>query len=255
VAIGWCVAVLGAVSCWLFTAGGRPAASRRLKGLNQPSAVVPLPPSDPSPSSAATVTVAVVVGVVVALRSSPLAGCALGAALAFARLRWSGRRAPWRPGRAVASTRAPARRWAAVQLPAALDLLAACLAAGAPPERALASVGDAFGGELGQAFVAVARLATLGAPVETAWAQCLADTRLSPVARAVIRAHYSGAALGDVLTRLADDRRRALRSAAEAAAQRAGVRAVLPLGLCFLPAFILVGVVPVVAGFAGTFWR
>jgi hypothetical protein len=29
------------------------------------------------------------------------------------------------------------------------------------------------------------------------------------------------------------------------------VRTVLPLGLCFLPAFILLGIVPVVAGLAG----
>ena len=34
----------------------------------------------------------------------------------------------------------------------------------------------------------------------------------------------------------------------EAAARRASVAAVLPLGLCFLPAFVLAGVVPLVAG-------
>ena len=33
--------------------------------------------------------------------------------------------------------------------------------------------------------------------------------------------------------------------ASEAAARRAGVLIVLPLGLCFLPAFILAGLVPV----------
>ena len=34
----------------------------------------------------------------------------------------------------------------------------------------------------------------------------------------------------------------------DAAAQRAGVLVVLPLGLCFLPAFVLVGVVPILLG-------
>ena len=99
-----------------------------------------------------------------------------------------------------------------------------------------------------------ARLAMLGAPVETAWSNCLADPRWAPIARAVIRAHHSGAALTDVLVHLADDRRRALRTDAQAAAERAGIAIVLPLGACFLPAFVLVGVVPVVAGFAHALW-
>lgn len=142
----------------------------------------------------------------------------------------------------------------AAQVPAALDLLAACLSAGAGPEPALAAVGRAFEGEVGQTLSAVARVAALGAPVETAWSAALVDPAWAPVARAVIRAHYSGAALTDVLVHLADDRRRALRADAHAAAQRAGIHAVLPLGACFLPAFVLVGVVPVVAGFAHALW-
>lgn len=246
-------AVLVATGCWLSSTDGRPGAQRRLRRI----AAVHSPRQDRSTSGVAlvAVTAAAAIGSLVAMASNSLAGCAVGAVLALAGLRWSALASARRSGNGPARARLPARRLAAVQLPAALDLLAACLSAGAPPERALQSVGDAFGGELGGAFVAAARLSALGAPVETAWAHCLADRRLSPVARAVIRAHHSGAALGDVLVHLADDRRRALRSAAEAAAQRAGVRAVLPLGLCFLPAFILLGVVPVVAGFAGTFWR
>jgi pilus assembly protein TadC len=33
--------------------------------------------------------------------------------------------------------------------------------------------------------------------------------------------------------------------------QRAGVRVLAPLGLCFLPAFVCLGVVPLVIGIAG----
>jgi len=40
------------------------------------------------------------------------------------------------------------------------------------------------------------------------------------------------------------------RSAAREAAGRLGVRLVLPLGLCFLPAFILIGLVPVILSLA-----
>ena len=143
----------------------------------------------------------------------------------------------------------------AVALPAALDLLAACLAAGASPGRALEAVAVAAGGTISDLLGGVARLTMLGSPVEVAWSGCLADVAWAPVARAVIRAHHSGAPLTDVLSRLADDQRRAVRTAAEAATRRAAVRAVLPLGLCFLPAFVLVGVVPVVAGFARALWQ
>ena len=104
----------------------------------------------------------------------------------------------------------------------------------------------------------VASLSALGASPEVAWSTAIeanGHERWAPVARAIIRAHHSGAALTEVLVHLADDRRRWLRSTARSAAERAGVKAVLPLGLCFLPAFVLVGVVPVVAGFARTLWQ
>jgi pilus assembly protein TadC len=134
-------------------------------------------------------------------------------------------------------------------MPPALDLLAACLSAGAMLDSALAAVAVAFDGPIGAVLADVARLTALGAPPEDAWSAALRDQRWAPVARAAIRAHHSGAALTDVLNRAASDLRRDLRTQAEAAAARASVKAVLPLGLCFLPAFLLLGVVPVVAGF------
>ena len=44
-------------------------------------------------------------------------------------------------------------------------------------------------------------------------------------------------------------------AAVETRARAAGVRSGAPLALCFLPAYLLVGVVPVVAGFAGDLFR
>lgn len=186
------------------------------------------------------------VGLVGGTTAGALVGGTVGSVVAFVLVRIA-----TRPGFGIG--RKPAESMSR-QLPAALDLLAACLSAGAAPEHALVAVGAAFDGDVGAALSGVARLSMLGAPIETAWSSCLADPRWASVARAVIRAHYSGAALTDVLVHLADDRRRALRADAHAAAQRAGIRAVLPLGVCFLPAFILVGVVPVVAGFARALW-
>jgi len=176
-------------------------------------------------------------------------GCACGSAAAFGVLRVTA----LLRSRARSGARGPTES-VGRQIPAALDLIAACLSAGAAPAHALSAVGSAFDGEVGVVLSGVGRLAMLGAPIETAWSGCLNDRRWAAVARAVIRAHYSGAALTDVLVHQAVDLRRALRADAQVAAQRAGVKAVLPLGVCFLPAFILVGVVPVVAGFAHALW-
>jgi pilus assembly protein TadC len=66
----------------------------------------------------------------------------------------------------------------------------------------------------------------------------------------MVRAAASGAPVAETLTRLADDSRAAARVAAVTAARRVGVQVVAPLGLCFLPAFVLLGIVPVIAGLA-----
>lgn len=230
----------------------------------------------PRRPSGAVLGFGAVVGVLAGLVGGWVVGCAVGSAASFALLRIDGRRQRRASGGLAGSggsgglarfgaSAGSVRSGASVgsgapvasvgrQLPAALDLLAACLAAGAAPAQAFAAVGEAFDGEVGDVLSAVARQAMLGAPVETAWSACLGDPRWAPVARAVIRAHQTGAALTDVLVHLADDRRRALRTDAQAAAERAGIAIVLPLGACFLPAFVLVGVVPVVAGFAHALW-
>jgi pilus assembly protein TadC len=68
--------------------------------------------------------------------------------------------------------------------------------------------------------------------------------------RALGRALDSGAPVATTVAAVADEQRRRRRWAAEAAARRAGVLAVAPLALCFLPAFVLLGVVPVVLSIA-----
>ena len=49
------------------------------------------------------------------------------------------------------------------------------------------------------------------------------------------------------MERLAGDLARRARADAEDRARAVGVKAALPLGLCLLPAFVLVGIVPLVA--------
>jgi pilus assembly protein TadC len=140
---------------------------------------------------------------------------------------------------------------AVADLPLAADLLAACLRAGAPVDRAASAVGDALGGPLGERLEQVARSLRLGGTPTEAWAHLADVSGAGRLVVAAVRASSSGGALAGALTRFADDRRSDRTVAAQAAAQRAGVLIVLPLGLCFLPAFVLAGLVPVVVAVLG----
>jgi pilus assembly protein TadC len=136
-------------------------------------------------------------------------------------------------------------------LPFALDLMVACLRAGRPVSGAVEAVAEATGGPLGESLAWVTGQLRLGARPEAAWSALEADRPLAALARGMIRAELSGAPVADVLSRLADDARHEGRAASSAAARRVGVQAVAPLGLCFLPAFVFLGIIPVVAGLAG----
>ena len=139
----------------------------------------------------------------------------------------------------------------AADLSIGADLLAAALRAGAPVDRAVAAVAEALGGPLGERFATVARSLRLGADPEEAWELLDAVPGGHRMAAAAVRSSASGAALAGAFTRLADDLRADRAVATESAARRAGVLIVLPLGLCFLPAFILAGLVPVIVAVLG----
>ena len=153
-------------------------------------------------------------------------------------------------------TREPAdvragRQRAVADLPLCADLLAAVLRAGAPVDRAAFAVADALGGPLGERLERTARSLRLGAGPAEAWAHLSDVTGAERLVAAAVRSSASGGALAGALTRLTDDLRADRGVAAEAAAQRAGVLIVLPLGLCFLPAFVLAGLVPVLVAVLG----
>jgi len=136
-------------------------------------------------------------------------------------------------------------------LPFAADLLASALRAGAAPDVAARSVGRAVGGPLGDRLARVDRALGLGAQAEEAWAYLGNIEGADRLVKAATRSQHSGAAFAGALQRLADDLRTDRLIAAEAAARRAGVLIVLPLGLCFLPAFVLAGLVPVIVAVLG----
>jgi pilus assembly protein TadC len=133
-------------------------------------------------------------------------------------------------------------------LPLAADLMATLLHAGATPQHATEATAAVIGGPLGDRLAEVAAHLRLGADPTSAW-RILADVpALAPLARAMARASTTGAALATTLVGLSEDQRAAAAWHAELAARRVGVRTAGPLGLCFLPAFILIGVVPVIVG-------
>lgn len=138
-------------------------------------------------------------------------------------------------------------------LPGACDLIGVCVAAGVPVAGALAAVGDAVPGPLGSQLRTVAALYRLGAEPRRAWADVPGE--LAGLGRVLVRAGESGAAVAPALQSLAAESRSAHRLESEAAVRRAGVWVLAPLGACFLPAFLCLGVVPLVLGIAGDVFR
>jgi hypothetical protein len=137
-----------------------------------------------------------------------------------------------------------------LRLASCWDLLAACLRGGLPvPVAVQAVAADVPGGGAG-ALRQTAELLALGADPVAAWAPALAEPVTAELARGARRSARSGAALASVAEQLAGGVRAAADDLAEARAQRAAVAVTGPLGLCFLPAFLCVGVVPVVIGLA-----
>ncbi|GED09978.1 type II secretion system F family protein [Cellulosimicrobium cellulans] len=124
-----------------------------------------------------------------------------------------------------------------------LELLAAAVHSGAAVPRALDVVGSCVGGREGAGLRAAGAALLLGASWDAAWAT--APPRLAVVQRALRPAWLHGAAPAPALRAAAQASRQDRTASAKAAAARLAVHLVLPLGACFLPAFVLVGLVPV----------
>lgn len=130
------------------------------------------------------------------------------------------------------------------------DLLAASLRCGLPVASAVRAVAGQLPGAEGDALRNVAELLALGADPRAAWRPALDHPCVAGLATAAIRTALSGAAMADAIDELAAGLRASAIDRVEARAQRAGVLITGPLGLCFLPAFFCLGVLPVVIGLA-----
>lgn len=136
----------------------------------------------------------------------------------------------------------------AADLPHVVDLMVAALSVGAAPVDALDRVARVVGGPLEEDLRPDLIRLGLGADPTAVWHGLTRHPELGRLGLALHRATDTGAPVLDALARLADELRAARRAEVEARVRQVEVKASVPLAACLLPAFVLVGVVPLVAG-------
>lgn len=132
-------------------------------------------------------------------------------------------------------------------LPVALSLIGAAVAAGRSAESALALVAHHLHGPLGSELQSVARQLMRSSDLHHVWRH-LDSPVLHSVARAFARSSDSGSSIVLAIARSAEDVRKERQESKKIAASRVAVKTAAPLGVCFLPAFLLVGIVPMILG-------
>ena len=177
----------------------------------------------------------------------------LGLGLAFAGRRWTAalvHRAEMESARlstSAANVESEAKKPTSPVGPAPVDtalvleLLAAQLRAGLAPLAALGTLAEALNS---RHLHAVCQRLQMGSGWGSAWSGSAAGT-FGELRDALAPAYTGGAPSTALLLSLADAHRLSERRAAERAAGKLSVALVVPLGLCSLPAFICLGIVPI----------
>ena len=180
---------------------------------------------------------ALVAAAVLAWAASPLSPLPLAAAWVLPRL--ADRRATHAHETAVVD-----------QLPDVVDLLTLTTSAGLPVPAAFGAIADRPGGPLGAALATAA--GHIGRGGTTAEALTLVSRAAGPAVRPLVDALAEhtryGTPLSPSLDRVAIEARLRRRRRAEEAARRLPVTLLFPLVLTTLPAFVLLTVVPLLAG-------
>ncbi|AWE41615.1 type II secretion system F family protein [Actinobaculum sp. 313] len=126
-----------------------------------------------------------------------------------------------------------------------LDIAQAALQGGTSIPGALLAIHEAVAESESAGLDVAARTLLLGGTWEEAWGQVPA--RFQSLRDALQPAWEDGAAPSALLRQAAEGIRQGRSRRAREAAARLGAHLVLPLGLCFLPAFVMLGIVPVIA--------
>lgn len=168
-----------------------------------------------------------------------------GLGLAFAGRRWTAalvHRAEVESTRAGHTGGEQALNAPTVDTALVLELLAAQLRAGLAPLAALGTLAEALNS---RALHTVCQRLQMGSNWGSAWSGSAAGT-FGELRDALAPAYTGGAPSTALLLSLADAHRLSERRAAERAAGKLSVALVVPLGLCSLPAFICLGIVPII---------
>lgn len=167
-----------------------------------------------------------------------------GLGLAFAGRRWTAalvHRAEVESTRAGHTGGEQALNAPTVDTALVLELLAAQLRAGLAPLAALGTLAEALNS---RPLHTVCQRLQMGSGWGSAWSGSAAGT-FGELRDALAPAYTGGAPSTALLLSLADAHRLNERRAAERAAGKLSVALVVPLGLCSLPAFICLGIVPI----------
>lgn len=167
-----------------------------------------------------------------------------GLGLAFAGRRWTAalvHRAEVESTRAGHTGGEQALNAPTVDTALVLELLAAQLRAGLAPLAALGTLAEALNS---RPLHTVCQRLQMGSSWGSAWSGSAAGT-FGELRDALAPAYTGGAPSTALLLSLADAHRLSERRAAERAAGKLSVALVVPLGLCSLPAFICLGIVPI----------
>lgn len=166
----------------------------------------------------------------------------LGLGLAFAGRRWTAALVHRAEVESAASNGAEqTSNMPPVDTALVLELLAAQLRAGLAPLAALGTLAEALNS---RALHTVCQRLQMGSNWGSAWSGSAAGT-FGELRDALAPAYTGGAPSTALLLSLADAHRLSERRASERAAGKLSVALVVPLGLCSLPAFICLGIVPI----------
>lgn len=139
-------------------------------------------------------------------------------------------------------------------VPLILELLATCLDAGLPMPRALELLAEVAETQTREGLRTVVAGLSIGASWQTSWHPVKNQRVLGRLYDALTFAAVTGAPAASLLYAEAAQLRRSAQRDSERRAAALGVRLVIPLGLCSLPAFVCLGVAPVVIAMMHSFY-
>ncbi len=142
----------------------------------------------------------------------------------------------------------PGARGDPLETAADIDLFSACLDSGLSTRDAAHVVARVAHPAHRQAWEQTVALLTIGVGPDRAFASMAQVEGLDELAKLAEVSHRSGSALSQGCRSISRELSATAVDHRTAAAERAGVYIALPLATCFLPAFMIIGLAPVVLG-------